>query len=155
MRRVAMAAGISIKLTTIDDPNPQQNKYLSNTGRALAPRLKVIAWQCQRRQSYGDARSSLPKIDWCLQRVSTDKMKAGKSLTDEWDWSKMSNQAISDRLGTWLETAIKQLPKDVEQVEETRCLVSVYWHEREAGTEKQVIDFLKGCTELSPHESIQ
>ncbi len=139
MRRVAMAAGVAVQLTTIDDPDPRQEKYLSHTGKALAPRLKVVAWRCPRRQ--------LPASgDWCLQRTTADKRQAGPG--GNWVWSKEPDAALSSGLRTWLEAAIGDLPADVEQVEETQGRVSVYWHEREAGTEHRVLEFLKTCTAL-------
>ena len=45
VRRAAMARGISVELTTIDDPSPDQDKYRTSTGRALPAKLQVAAYK--------------------------------------------------------------------------------------------------------------
>ena len=48
MRDAARQAGISVKITVIDDPNPRQEKYLSQTtGRMMPARLKLACYRLQ------------------------------------------------------------------------------------------------------------
>ena len=66
MRQGARAAGVSVDLTTIDDPNPEQDKYISHTGRSIPARLNVAGYRIQRRRQQNWRR--LPEVDWCLKR---------------------------------------------------------------------------------------
>jgi hypothetical protein len=140
MRKVAMSAGISVELTSISDPNPKQDKYLSNTGKALAPTLKVIAYRLQRKRE-GHWRR-LPPVSWCLQK----KREAQGELAP-WVWTQQSDEMSGD-LAAWLEGELPGLPGDVEQIEEAGYNIAVYWHEKKAGDELPVIAFLKACAEL-------
>lgn len=45
VRRAAMARGISVELTTIEDPNPDQDKYRTSTGKALPATLQLAAYK--------------------------------------------------------------------------------------------------------------
>ena len=149
MRQVARAAGISVELTTIDtagDPH-------------VSSGLKVVAWRCQRRRAQDWRR--LPQVAWCLRK---SRSAPGQTSPEaRWVWVDVGPAAgdlpttsthLSAALRTWLETQVPLLPGDVEQVEEAGYNVAVYWHEREPGTETQVIDFLKNCTEMPLQEPL-
>jgi len=135
MRNAARAAGVLVELTSIDDPNPKQDKYISPTGRPLPPVLKLAAYRRQRKRQ-GDWRK-LPGVGWCLQR----KFDAG------WVWQGEVSPFLSPDLKDWLEAAVESLPADVQQVEETGFMVSVYWHERAKETVDDVLGFLNQCVE--------
>ena len=66
MRMIARAAGVSVELTSIDDPNPKQGKYIAYTGKPIPPVLKVVAYRLQRKRAR-DWRH-LPKVSWCMFR---------------------------------------------------------------------------------------
>ena len=139
MRQGARAAGVSVDLTTIDDPNPEQDKYISHTGRSIPARLKVAGYRIQRRRQQDWRR--LPEVDWCLKR----------KLHGSWLWTLGSGQ-LSSELKYFLEQAKESLPEDVEQVEESSYNIVVYWHERTPGSEDNVLNFLQKCAELPLHD---
>jgi hypothetical protein len=143
MRNAARAAGVSVDLTSIDDPNPKQEKYTSNTGKALPAVLKVAAYRVQRNRG-GDWRQ-LPKVDWCLN----------KTREEGWQWAPSAPEAMSDELRQWLPAAVESLPADVEQVQETEYNIMVHWHERTEGDEVSVFDFLKHCADLPLHKPVK
>ena len=45
IRQTMMGRGVSIELTEIDDPEPNQAKYQTSTGRQLAAKLKVTMYK--------------------------------------------------------------------------------------------------------------
>ena len=139
MRNLARQAGVSVDLTSIDDPNPEQDKYITPAGRAIPPVLKVIAWRYQRRRSGGWRR--MPEVTW----------RAHRNPDKSWHWSTEPSNQTSDELGNWLNRSIESLPEDVEQVEESGYNITVYWHERENGSEQAVLDFLRQCADLPLH----
>ena len=142
MRDAARAGGVSVELTSIDDPNPNQDKYITQTGRAIQPVLQVVAYKLQRKPA-GDWRR-LPAIHWCLKKTSDGG----------WQWSHEQNPAMSDALYEWLRRAVEDLPEDVEQVEESNDNLAVYWHERNPGSEAEVIGFLKHGASLPLHKPV-
>ena len=135
MRQAARAAGVSVELTTIDDPNPEQDKYISQTGRVIPARLKVVGYRIQRPRQ-NDWRQ-LSEIQWSLKR----------NLDGSWLWSS-SGGHLSRELKNFLEEAKEALPEDVEQVEESSYSIVVYWHERTPGSEANVLKFLLNCADL-------
>ena len=50
LRQQAMAQGISVELTSIDDPIPEQKKYVTGTGKQLKAVLPVVAYRIVRQQ---------------------------------------------------------------------------------------------------------
>lgn len=142
MRMTARQAGVSVDLTTITDPNPKQDKYVSHTGRAIPPDLKVTAWRIYRARP--NNWRDLPELSWCVQRM----------LDTSLNWQLDPPDHASDELRNWLNSSVKSLPLDVEQVEESDYCITVYWHEREKGSEQSVIGFLKQCAELPLHKAL-
>ncbi len=143
MRMIARQAGVSVELTSITDPNPKQEKYISPTGRPIPPDLKVTAWRYQRRRE-GNWRE-LPEVNWCAQRM----------LDKTWHWQEKPSGHASDELRNWLNNSIESLPEDVDQVEESRYDITVYWHEAQKGTEQAVLDFLRQCADLPLHKPVE
>jgi len=139
MRKAAREAGVSVELTSIDDPNPDQEKYTSHLGKKLPTVVKVAGYRLQRRR-IGDWRR-LPQVNWCLQK----KKKSG------WQWREEASEHLSAELKDYLDEVVETLPTDVEQVEESGYNIVVYWHERQEGTEEKVFDFLRKCAELPLH----
>ena len=133
MRNAARAAGVSVQLVSIPDPNPDQDKYLTHTGRPIPPLLQVARYHVQRRRS--EDRRVAPALDWALQ----------KQADGAWRWREAPGAAMDAELAAWLELSVRSLPEDVAQVEEKDCDISVYWREREAGGERRVLDFLAAC----------
>lgn len=159
MRKAAMAAGVSVQIAIIDDPNPRQDKYLSNTGKRIPARLSVAAYRIQRRR--GNEWRALPKVDWCVHRKIADGPVGlpGEVVVQDpesrtWVWQTKPSELMSEALRVWLFDNIKTLPADVEQVEEMNYMITVYWHERHATDEQVVIDFLKTCNDLPLHTPI-
>ncbi len=136
MRMVARAAGVSVELTSIDDPNPKQDKYIGNTGKPIPAVLKVVAYRLQRKRER-DWRE-LPKVSWCLL----------KDLENNWCWKSEPDPLMNKELAEWLWEIAPSLPADVVQIEEDSYTLCVYWHERTRGDEQAVLDFLKDCVEL-------
>jgi len=136
MRLNARAAGVSVELTSIDDPNPKQDKYITYTGKRIPAVLKVVAYRLQRKRQ-SDWRH-LPKVSWCLV----------KDLDSNWHWKSEPNEAMNRQLAEWLEVIAPDLPRDVVQIEEDSYSICVYWHESTKGDEQAVLDFLKHSAEL-------
>ncbi|MGI9323368.1 MAG: hypothetical protein ACR2PJ_07285 [Pseudomonadales bacterium] len=148
MRRQAMEAGIAVELTSIADPNPDQEKYVSSTGKAIAPELQLACYRLQRPRA-GDWRR-LPTVDWRLQKKAAldGEQTFGHLVAVE-----LPTDTMSDELLAFLAAKLSSLPQDVQQVEEVSYNIAVYWQEREAGTEEAVIDFLKECSQLPLHKT--
>jgi hypothetical protein len=136
MRMIARAAGVSVELTSIDDPNPKQDKYITYTGKRIPAVLKVVAYRLQRKRER--EWRQLPKVSWCLS----------KDLDNNWHWKSELNRAMNKELAGWLQDVAPGLPADVIQIEEDSYTISVYWHERIKGEEQVVLDFLKNSDEL-------
>ncbi len=143
MRNLARGAGVSVDLTTIEDPNPNQDKYITHTGRKIPPDLKVTAWRQQRKRER-DWRE-LPEVSWCAQR----------NLDKSWRWHIDPNEHASDELRNFLATSIESLPDDVDQVEESRYCITIYWHEADKESVQDVLDFLKQCADLPLHKPVE
>ena len=146
MRKKAMSAGVSVKLTAIDDPNPKQQKYISHTGKALPPVLKVIGYRLQRRRANDWRRR--PEVEWCLQK-KPDSLKDNE--TRVFSWTAPPGKDMSAELVSFINGQLSELPEDVEQIEEDGYIVTVYWHEKHAGDESKIIDFLRQCIEIPLH----
>ena len=143
MRNAARAEGVTVELTSIADPNPKQDKYISHIGKPIDPVLKVAAYRVQRRRSSNWR--LLPQVNW---RFSRD-------LEGNWHPQQSASEHISDDLAAWLPEQVVQLPADVEQVEEMNYNIIVYWHERRPGDEKKVFEFLKQCAGLPLHKPLE
>ncbi len=137
MRMIARAAGVSVELTSIDDPNPKQDKYIAYTGKRIPAVLKVVAYRLQRKRE-GDWRH-LPKVSWSMF----------KDLDNQWHWNSELSEAMNKQLSGWIEGIAPDLPADVVKIEEDSYNICVYWHERIKGDEHAVLDFLKHSAELS------
>ena len=129
-RRLAMAAGIRVDLTLIDDPDPNPEKYLSSTGQPLERKLRITAYRLYRKHPLGGA--SMP-ISWQLDRLGNGSA----------DWAEVDTDRsrLPDQLLALIQSRLKLFPADVIRIAEKQGLVSVYWHER--SDVAPVLDFLK------------
>lgn len=145
-RRVAMAEGVMVDITVIDDPNPLQEKYRAASGRRMEPRLEIAAWRRACKRSNTWQKEIL--MDWCAERHF--EPAGGIALVADWYWTApaevslvpaQKRQLLGERLG--------QLPDDVVRVEEKNGAVTVYWREREEDEAvRLVLDFLHDITAI-------
>ncbi len=156
MRKEARAGGVSVELTSIEDPDPDPERYLTATGRPMERRLAVVAWRVTRKRPQ-DWRLA-PQINWTYERVSgaaEANLPQGwrgqfeTSVEDEGD-SELNGAAELDSL---LRASLDDLPGDVAKIEETKYLVSVYWNERNEADAVRIITFLKRCTAVDVNRS--
>ena len=141
-----MDKGISVELTSIQDPNPRQDKYISNTGKRLEPVLKLAAYRVGRKKP-GHWRLS-PVISWGLERGED----CSADLPAKWCWSQARPDALSEEMGNFLVNEVASLPDEVVKIDEMNYVLSVYWHER-SGEEglASIVRFLNGCVEIPLH----
>ena len=132
-RRQAMTEGIRVDLTHIDDPDPNPDKYLSNTGKPLERRLSITAYRLYRRRA-GPVMTS----PWQFDR--TGSSNAGWLAVDT------DLNQLPDNLRTLLQSELSLLSNDVIRIEEKQDLVSVYWHE--LSDADRILDFLKRTVEV-------
>ncbi len=146
LRRSAMNEGISVELTSIQDPIPHQDKYLSNTGRPLPPVLAVAAYSMVRRKP--NEWRVAPRIDWTLEKRGNSS-----DLPDNWHWAAARPQEMSEEFSSFLGLQLESLPPDVVKIEEVNYFLSVYWHESsgDAGL-SSIVRFLNACTKETPYK---
>ena len=128
MRLAAREAGLAVRLATLPTQPPSRSKR---------PR-QLMAYTAQRPPAASGA-------SWRLERQATPDAKLPRlgGLT-----AAALPPGLSQPLLTFLETQVGKLPLDVEQIEEIEGVISIYWHERQPGTERQVIDFLAHCRQI-------
>ena len=144
LRKVAMSLGINIEITSIDDPDPLQEKYLSSSGKQLAAVIPVIAYRLALAKS--KARDSFPRVNWAIER---DIKREDSSLPSIWCWEGEKPKGLSPKLSEFIISNIESLPEDVIRVDEYSQIVSIYW--REAGDEEglqSIHHFLGNCVKL-------
>lgn len=150
LRRAAMSEGLQTNLTTIADPDPDPEKYLSGTGKPLPREIKLIAYRLGRRRPNNWRKR--PTISWVIVR------RAGAEASDlpaTWQWEASLPDSASDELRSFLTNRIGGLPDDVVRVEEEDYTISVYWREK-GGTEalEAIVSFLKDCRETPLHKTL-
>lgn len=140
LRKGARSAGLRTDLTTIDDPNPDQERYKTITGKALEPKMKCIAYRLPRARP--SEWRSLPEVTWAVARTGE---KA-------WTWIQPLPPGLSDELRQTIDAALEKLPADAIRVDEERYMISVYWSER-GGTEAldSIVEALKSLAAVTPH----
>ena len=140
-RRDARAAGVTVALVTIEDPDSDKEKYLSATGRPLPRDLKCVAYRKPREKEQNRIGTKMP--DWVLVR---DKSGDGKL-----QWLDDSGDLINPNFRQEIEDWVNRLPDDIIRIDEASQLVSIYWQER---TDEQslpdLFDFLNFIVTLSP-----
>jgi hypothetical protein len=144
MRKAAMDAGISVALTRIDDPDPDPEAYLSNTGKPLERVMAVVAYR--RFRPRPDQWRQRPEIAWALNR---HRGAGVDGLAPGWLWDSTAVVDLPRALHEYLVGMVDSLPDDVIRVEEQKFIISIYWRERATpeGLAK-LIDFLKDCAAL-------
>ena len=93
-RQTAMKAGISVNLTRIDDPDPDPEKYLSNTGKPLERVMALIAYRLPRLRP-GQRRQVA--YDWALERKLNQAVGSHNAdLPSGWCWGNASSGPFSE-----------------------------------------------------------
>jgi len=138
-RKTAMARGIGVELTRIDDPDPDPEKYLSSTGKQLERKMSVAAYRLQRKRIDSWRPISYPV--WGSYRKTVQK-EGGPAIG--WQWDEDLKLDGYDDLKHFIVANLSGLPNDVVRVEEKNLTVSIYW--KEEGDVQEAIDFLEGCT---------
>ena len=143
LRKQAMESGISVELTSIRDPIPRQDKYISNTGKSLEPIVKLVAYRMPRTKPRHWRLS--PAIDWALERGDAEM----PDLPGLWRWSESKPETLSEAMNEFLRNELISLPDDVVKIEELNYVMSIYWHERsgEVGL-ASILRFLNGCIDI-------
>ena len=120
IRRAAMARGISVELTTIDDPNPNQEKYRTSTGHPLPAKLQVAAYKgLIRLQS-----SQVPAESFQVQRTPGDgETRPGAFHT-------ITETPLSGAGLDFLAQFAVGLPETVQQIVWDGRYLKVFWVER-------------------------
>jgi len=140
-RQSARAAGVSVALVKIEDPDSDRDKYLSATGRPLPRDLACVAYRRPRKKVISQI--PIPVPGWSVSR--------DKSLDNQLTWIETDTGDIDPIFLQFIESHLLDLPADVIRLDETAGLVSVYWHERsdEQGLAK-LLGFLNEVVTLSP-----
>jgi len=147
MRRMAMSAGLSVELTRIEDPDPDPEKYLSNTGKPLERVMQAVAYRCPRPRPSNWRR--VPQVNWCIVRREAAN---APGLPPDWAWEEPYDDRMSNELKEFFLQNLAGLPNDVVRVDEEKYVLSAYWNEH--GDEQAVasiIEFLRGCSQVTPH----
>ena len=144
LRKAAMSLGINVEITSIDDPDPLQAKYLSSSGKRLPSNLKVVAYRvhCVRPMEWNDPR----RRNWVIERRLDNEEG---ELPGAWRWRGEPPSELSEKLLSFIILNLESLPQDVIRVDECSRIISIYW--QELGDEKglQTIHyFLENCGKL-------
>lgn len=148
MRQQAMAEGIAVQITTMEALAPAQQE---GGRQRQVSRREVVGYRIQRPRPSNWRQA--PKVDWCLRRAPQEQEQEQKQEQEQGNLTvvELPRAAMAEELLAFLEARVPGLPEDVEQVEERAYNLTVYWHEKQLGSERQVIDFLKECSELPAH----
>lgn len=158
MRSEAMAEGIGVELTHIEDPDPDPEKHVSSTGKPLERVISVAAYRLNRRRA--DDWRRLQPVDWSLVNTGVKGEVKGEvkgdgydlHLPDGWEWKGNVANEVSGRLKDFLRNRLDGLPVDVVRVDEIKTTVSVYWMESaEEDALGKIINFLKECVLVDSH----
>jgi hypothetical protein len=143
LRNAATGKGIIVELTSILDPIPRQDKYISNTGKRLEPLLKVVAYRVSRKKPRHWRLQ--PSVDWGLERGDED----APELPGTWRWNPLKSDDLPLKIERFLVSELASLPDDVVKIDEINRVLSIYWHERSGDDGLAVIvRFLNGCIEI-------
>ena len=120
VRRAAMARGISVELTTIDDPNPDQDKYRTSTGQALPPKLQIAAYK-----GYSRMNPSVGSLEaFKVQRTP------GRDGSSPDAFHSITEAPLSEACRGFLQQFASALPMTVHQIIWDGRQLNVYWVEQ-------------------------
>jgi len=149
LRQIAMGQGVRVELTSIQDPIPRQDKYLSNTGKPLSPLLSVAAYRKVRPKP--EQWRLAPRLDWSVEKREIQS----KNLPGNWHWTSGKPSTISDEFESFLRVQLDNLPDDVVKIEEINYFLSIYWHESSGeGGLSSIVRFLDACTKVAPNKTV-
>ena len=144
LRKAAMSLGINVEITSIDDPDPLQAKYLSSSGKRLPSNLKVVAYRvhCVRPTEWDDPR----RRNWVIERRLDNEEG---ELPGAWCWGSEQPPELSAKLLSFIVLNLESLPQDVIRVDERSRIISIYWQELGDEQGLQTIHyFLENCGKL-------
>ena len=144
LRKAAMSLGINVEITSIDDPDPLQAKYLSSSGKRLPSILKVVAYRvhCVRPMEWNDPR----RRNWVIERRLDNEEG---ELPGAWRWRGEPPPELSEKLLSFIILNLESLPQDVIRVDECSRIISIYWQELGDEQGLQTIHyFLENCRKL-------
>jgi len=142
-RKLAMADNLRVELTHIDDPDPNPEKYLSNTGMPLERRLAVKAYRLALRRP-AEWREK-PLNHWSfVRRLSHSSLSrtdpVNGFLIPGWESEDVPEEGFSEEWRSFFEVRIPRLADDIVRIEEINFIVSIYWQEQ--GDVKELLEFL-------------
>ena len=138
-RKLAMAQNVRVEFTHIDDPDPDPEKYISNTGRPLERKLAVKAYRMALRRP-SEWREE-PSSNWAfIRRLGQSDGTKNGFLIPYWESEDVPDDGFPEKWRVFFEERIPGFPDDVVRVEENNFIVSVYWQEQ--GDVKELLEFL-------------
>ena len=101
LRKAAMSLGINVEITSIDDPDPLQAKYLSSSGKRLPSNLKVVAYRvhCVRPTEWDDPR----RRNWVIERRLDNEEG---ELPGAWCWKGEPPPELSEKLLSFIKAGL-------------------------------------------------
>jgi len=152
-RKRAMADNLRVELTHIDDPDPDPEKYLSNTGMPLERRLAVKAYRLALRRPA--AWREKPLIHWSfVRRLSHSDLSMTDPITHPvngflisgWESEDGPEEGFSEEWRSFFKGRIPRLPDDIVRIEENNFIISIYWQEQ--GDVEELLEFLSAYKNL-------
>ena len=144
-RKLAMARGVRVQLTHIDDPDPDPSKYLSNTGQPLERKLPIVAYRLAR--SRPEMWHERPEENWSfIQARETPNSPVGDYGIMGWHCERCPQDGFTPVWEKFFQEKLPCLPRDVVRVEENKFMVTIYWKEK--GEVDEILDFLSACARL-------
>ncbi|MFT5211587.1 MAG: hypothetical protein ACI9CE_003326 [Flavobacterium sp.] len=144
-RKLAMAKGVRVQLTHVDDPDPDPSKYLSNTGQPLDRKLPIVAYRLARPRP--EMWHERPAANWgFFQARETSISTVVDYGVTGWHCDQSPQNGFSPVWEKFFQEKLPRLPRDVIRVEENKFMVTIYWKEK--GEVDEVLDFLCTCTQL-------
>lgn len=119
IRQTMMGRGVSIELTEIDDPEPNQAKYQTSTGRQLAAKLKVTMYK----KTTTNREASQRVAAW---RVTCD-FKSDPKMPQ---FQPVSSSAIPAKAESLLQSRAVDLPESTAQIAWDGKTLAVFWVEQ-------------------------
>ena len=145
-RKIAMAHGVRVQLTHIEDPDQDPSKYLSNTGKSLDRKLPTVAYRLARPRSkkWHDEVVN----EWAFNReMKYSGSGVGKSRIPGWQCDQCPKNGFEENWEIFFQEKLPRLPLDVVRVEEKNFMLTIYWNEK--GEVEELLDFLSTCAHLS------
>ncbi|MFT7684873.1 MAG: hypothetical protein ACI9FB_000214 [Candidatus Azotimanducaceae bacterium] len=145
-RKLAMARGVRVQLTHIDDPDQDPAKYLSNTGKPLARKLPIVAYRLARPRPEMWREGVVN--EWALHR---DLRGSESTFFDfgvrGWHCVDRPPNGFEESWKNFFQLKLPRLPADVVRVEEKKYMLTIFWNEE--GEVDEILEFLSTCAQLT------